>query len=153
MESGCQPKNRGTVAPPKWMFFFLNGKPYEQKHDLGVKIPIFLVQHPCTSGKNGGTGREDLFKDTCDAHLMGPQGLSTWRIGIEARPLKIGLKAIVFFGNQWVFIVPKNKAGYLLGVNVALGGGGTLDSHDFRCKNVQQRSYKNSLKTNISPEN
>ena len=27
---------------------------------------------------------KDLFKDTCDAHLMGPQGLSTWRIGIKA---------------------------------------------------------------------
>eukprot|EP00434_Breviolum_minutum_P025349 symbB.v1.2.022398.t2/scaffold1985.1/size93608/7 len=26
---------------------------------------------------------KDLFKDTCDAHLMGPQGLSTWRIGIK----------------------------------------------------------------------
>ena len=30
-------------------------------------------------------------------------------------------------GNQWVFIVPDHKAGYLSGVNVALGG--TLDSH------------------------
>ncbi len=31
-------------------------------------------------------------------------------------------------GNQWVFIVPNNKAGYSLG-GVAVGGG-TLDSHD-----------------------
>ncbi len=29
-------------------------------------------------------------------------------------------------------IVPKNKAGYFLGVNVALGGSGPLGSHDFK---------------------
>ena len=33
-----------------------------------------------------------------------------------------------FSGNQWVFIVPKNKAGYLLGGGGI--GGAPLDSHD-----------------------
>lgn len=27
---------------------------------------------------------KDLFKDTVDAHSMGPQGLASWRIGIKA---------------------------------------------------------------------
>ena len=62
--------------------FFFNGKPYEQMDDLGVKTHIFGSTP--RSAENGTA--KDLFKDTCDAHLMGPQGLSTWRIGIKARP-------------------------------------------------------------------
>ena len=33
-------------------------------------------------------------------------------------------------GNQWVFIVPKNKAGYFLGGKRGIGGVGPLDSHE-----------------------
>ena len=46
-------------------------------------------------------------------------------------------------GNQWVFIVPDHKAGYLFGGNVALGSRGTLDSHEvYRPNSPTNRSFE-----------
>ncbi len=55
--------------------------------------------------------------------------------GTPRKPPPPRNKAVIFGlikGNQWVFIVPDHKAGYFLGVNVALGGSGPLGSHDLK---------------------
>ena len=39
----------GVVKPPKMDGENKGSKPYEQMDDLGGKLPLFLVQHPCFS--------------------------------------------------------------------------------------------------------
>ena len=51
----------------------------------------------------------------------------------------------VITGNHWVFIVPDHKAGYFLGLNVALGPKGPLDSHDARDFKDDLRGSFNTL--------
>ena len=49
---------------------------------------------------------------------------AAWIHGNKGRlpPRNKGLIAGLSKGNQWVFIVPKNKAGYFLGVPRGIGG-------------------------------
>ena len=47
--------------------------------------------------------------------------LNSWESKVRLPPRNMALIAGLIKGNQWVFIVPKNKAGYLLG-GIALVG-------------------------------
>ena len=88
---GCWTKKRGkTVKPPKWMVYFME-KPIRMD-DLGVKMPLFLVQHPYEQKHPQITGVADPSSALCQllAHQL---DICFPHIGIIWRSPKAGWHA------------------------------------------------------------
>ena len=69
---------------------------------------------------------KDLFKDTCDAHLMGPQGLSTWRIGIQNHQCSSNEQICL---NDAMDASPEMRAQVLLASGIRYNRGGCTLRH------------------------
>ena len=101
---------------------------------------MFCFEHPqdihgADFAHNDGDPMDDQMHGTHCAGTIAAQGNNSlgiagvaWKGAKRFSRVEVQQIAGLIKGNQWVFIVPDHKAGYLLGVGSF--GGGTLDSHD-----------------------
>ena len=89
--ASTKPPRKPVLSLKAWRFRVVITQPLFTTilEELGYNNP----EHPSRD-------LQDLFRDTVDAHVVGPKGLKLWRIGIQDEGLGLGGLGVLSLGGM-----------------------------------------------------